>query len=407
MKQVLSILAFFGSLSILANESTTPEDKPVEKPDEYQILAQNLVAESKADMDCIYYQCKNVKASAMKSVLENFISSQGSVAGNDDTNMITIWDVKSRHEILKKIASSNDANIPQVLVQARIVEFTVDSDFEKEVSLALKQTSTDKDGFLAKQLGSVLGTPGANPNSGRGGIGDVVPWRNSSGGTQTDLNLFLRYLETKSKARILSAPNLIVMQGCEGTINTGEEVPILTQTVTSGAVSTSTEFKSVGIKLRVKADLIGKTKARLIVTPEVSTVTGFSNAGGGVANPIIAIRNADTTAQLYNDQICHIAGLIREEDRKIESRTPYLSSIPLLGWLFTSERTQKVQTKMVIFFTMNILDENESAAESITKPILEDKLLEKLKNDQEEIYAPKDQKEDESDTKLKNDKNAE
>lgn len=69
---------------------------------------------------------------------------------------------------------------------------------------------------------------------------------------------------------------------------TGEEVPILSKTSSSGGVTTSTEFKSVGIKLSVKPTMISGDRIRVEVNPEVSTVIGFSGAGD-VSNPIICL----------------------------------------------------------------------------------------------------------------------
>ena len=125
-------------------------------------------------------------------------------------------------------------------------------DFEKEVSLALKRLEGASPAFF-QEISSILGTPGANPSS-DGKTIQLTPYNSRS----QQLNIFLRYLQTVGKAEILSAPSLALMRGEEGSIITGEEVPILTQTVVGGSISTSTEFKSVGIKLRVKPLIIGQ-----------------------------------------------------------------------------------------------------------------------------------------------------
>ena len=141
-------------------------------------------------------------------------------------------------------------------------------------------------------------------------------------------------------------------------------MPILSQTTVNGGVTTSTEFKSVGIKLNVKPTMISGQRVRVEVSPEVSAVTGFSEAGE-ISNPIIAVRQARTELEVRDGQLISMAGLLQSTDRLIERRTPILASIPFVGALFRSERTQTVQTQLIIFLNIRIL---EFGDETIHRP---------------------------------------
>ena len=209
-------------------------------------------------------------------------------------------------------------------------------------------------------IGSQLDVAGAAPNTGQGGIGTAQLWDNGD----ESLNMFIRFLETNGKAKILSAPNLIIQRGKEGSIVTGEEVPILSQTTSSGGVTTSTEFKSVGIKLSVKPTMISGDRVRLEVNPEVSTVIGFSVAGD-VSNPIIAVRQARTELEVRDGQLISMAGLLQSTDRDTQRRTPILSRVPVVGSLFKSDRKQSSQTQLIIFLNIKIL---EFGDETIYRP---------------------------------------
>ena len=260
-----------------------------------------------------------------------------------------------------------------------------DSDLEKEIDLYYQDIGynplTDEIEVL-KKVGSQLGVPGAAPSSG-GGIVNTSVWDNGS----ESLNLFVRYLETNGKAKILSAPNLIIQRGKEGSIVTGEEVPILSQTTSSGGVTTSTEFKSVGIKLSVTPTMIAGDRVRVEVNPEVSTVIGYSTAGD-VANPIIAVRQARTELEVRDGQLISMAGLLQSTDRDTERRTPMLSNIPILGALFTSRRDQSQQTQLIIFLSINILEFGEGA---IIRPDNFDPRIdtemERIEKEQSETFA--------------------
>ncbi|MGJ8639080.1 MAG: type II secretion system protein GspD [Opitutaceae bacterium] len=319
-----------------------------------------------ADMhqrEIFVYDCKYIQATNLRRVLEEFISSDGMVAESSESDQIVLSDTAQNLEMMKKIIERLDQPVPQILVEARIVELNIDSDLEKEVDLFYEGVGNDLlsgDLTLVDEIGSKLGVAGAAPNTGQGGIVNSQIWDNDT----EALNLFIRYLETNGKAKILSAPNLIIQRGKEGSIVTGEEVPILSQTTSSGGVTTSTEFKSVGIKLNVKPTMIAGDRIRLEVNPEVSTVIGFSVAGE-VSNPIIAVRQARTELEVRDGQLISMAGLLQSTDRDTKRRTPGLSKIPLLGTLFKSDRRQSEQTQLIIFLNIKILEFGE---ETIIQP---------------------------------------
>ena len=309
-----------------------------------------------SDKQVFVYDCKYVQASTLRRVLEEFISSDGMVAESVESDQLVLSERVDKMDVLKHIIERLDQPVPQILVEARIVELNIDSDLEKEVDLFYQDVGTRFSEVLGKeipvleQVGSKLGVAGAAPSSGQGGIIDAQIWNNGS----ESLNLFVRYLETAGKAKILSAPNLIIQRGKEGSIVTGEEVPILSQTSSSGGVTTSTEFKSVGIKLSVKPTMISGDRIRVEVNPEVSTVIGFSDAGD-VSNPIIAVRQARTELEVRDGQLISMAGLLQSTDRDTERRTPFFSNIPILGSLFSSRRNQNEQTQLIIFLSIKIL----------------------------------------------------
>lgn len=335
--------------------------------DNYAKMAASFSGEEAEKKDLFFYSCRHMTADTLRRILEGFLSPGGTVAACDESGVVVVSDAVDRIETLRRIAESVDVPIPQAVVEARIVELTLDSDFEKEISIAAEKVlaeSTETSEEVARSIGAALTTPGANPNTGHGALLD---YKQLPGANGKALTVFLRYLETRGKARILSAPSLVLRQGSEGSIITGEEVPILTQTVTAGSISTSTGFKSVGVKLRVVPVVIGKDLLRVEISPEVSTVTGFRGAGSGIENPIIAVRNATTELAVKSGQLVSIGGLLREEERKVERRVPILSSIPLLGHLFRSTRRQTVQTQLVIFLTLTALDGAEQVnAQTIT-----------------------------------------
>lgn len=326
---------------------------------------QNQIAGTHNDVskDTIIYDCIYVQASTLRRVVEEFITSDGMVAESNESDQLIVSDRKNNIGLLKQIIERLDQPVPQILVEARIVELNINSDLEREVDLYYQNIATDPltgELSIIDEIGSRLNVGGATPNSTQGGFLNSQVW--SNGGES--FNAFIRYLESSGKAKILSAPNLIIQRGKEGSIVTGEEVPILSQTTSSGGVTTSTEFKSVGIKLSVKPTMISGERVRLEVNPEVSTVIDFIEAGE-VSNPIIAVRQARTELEVKDGQLISMAGLLQSTERDTERRTPILSQIPILGALFKSDREQSSQTQLIIFLSIEIL---EFGDETIIQP---------------------------------------
>lgn len=335
----------------------------------YTKLAEDLSTQPEEDKEMFVYRCKHIQGVTLKKIIDNFITSAGSVAESEEADIVVITDVKSNIPVLKRIAENIDQRVPQVLVEARVVELTIDNDFEKELSHVFDHFPAENDAFV-RQLSTVLGTPGANIDTTQGGLFTIRPYSNTDkeGTVGNRLETFLRALESRGRAKILSAPNLILQRGKEGSIITGEERPILTQTVVSGSISTSTVFKSIGIKLKVKPIMISNETVRLSISPEVSTVSGFAQTGDGFANPIIAVRNATTELEVKNGQLISIGGLMRQEEREHERRVPLLSTIPVLGNFFSSSYKENVKSQLVIFLTIKILEEAKTGDVTIYHP---------------------------------------
>jgi type II secretory pathway component GspD/PulD (secretin) len=123
---------------------------------------------------------------------------------------------------------------------------------------------------------------------------------------------------------------------------------------------------------------------RLEVNPEVSTVTGFSDAGD-VSNPIIAVRQARTELEVRDGQLISMAGLLQSTKRDTRRRTPILSNVPILGSLFKSDRKQNEQTQLIIFLSIKILPFGE---DTIIRP---DSLNPKIQQTIDSIEASNDE----------------
>jgi general secretion pathway protein D len=139
--------------------------------------------------------------------------------------------------------------------------------------------------------------------------------------------------------------------------------------LSGGAVANNTQFKRVGIKLRVLLQQIANDTARVEINPEVSTVTGFTAATDQVpANPIIAIRNVTSILSLKDGEVLTVGGLLQNEARQQVRGVPLLSDIPGIGLLFQSRRNTLNRTQLIFFLRVNILEEGHTYETRIHRP---------------------------------------
>ena len=163
----------------------------------------------------------------------------------------------------------------------------------------------------------------------------------------------LNALITENKARVLSEPSLMVLDGCEGSILVGGEIPIpvaQSSSGTSGAsASVAIEYKPYGVRLLVSAALVGDHLVQMTVTPEVSELDyGAGLQLSGFSVPALTVRRATSTLQMADGETLVIGGLYSNTVSRQVSRIPLLSQIPVLGEFFKSTKTHKEESELLI-----------------------------------------------------------
>lgn len=187
-----------------AEEPETPAPVPSPVPPYLQIIPG---ADGRATL---VYRCRYVKANVLTDALESVISSSGMVEQAESQNLIVINDLASKMDELRQVVLAMDVSAPQIMVEAKVVEVSVDDGMERE--LEVDYNKYDPAENLTYTFGAVnLEDPSPNPLPGQGGSFDFFPYSAGREGTEWKrLHIFLRWLEHARDVRILSSPNLIV-----------------------------------------------------------------------------------------------------------------------------------------------------------------------------------------------------
>ncbi|TIP80828.1 MAG: type II and III secretion system protein family protein, partial [Mesorhizobium sp.] len=162
------------------------------------------------------------------------------------------------------------------------------------------------------------------------------------------VDLIIEALEAKGVVRTLAEPNLTTLSGEVASFNAGGEVPIRTD---EGDGEISVEFKQFGVNLLFTPIVLDDDKINIRLAPEVSDLTGFTNAG----DPIFTNRKLSTVVELRDGQSFAVGGLLSSKNTKIQEQVPWLGQVPIVGTLFRNSSNQKEETELVVIVTPHIV----------------------------------------------------
>jgi len=168
---------------------------------------------------------------------------------------------------------------------------------------------------------------------------------------KTELLATLKVLETNEAARVLSNPKLVTKSGTRAKFIVGGEVPVLT-TTKKGA--RSVHWKEYGIIVEITPTVLKNKEIDIVINTELSRLDyNFLSTGG---YPAVSKRQALSHLQIKSGDTVVLAGLIETEKGKISKGIPFLSSIPILGVLFSINEYREIKKNILIFVTTKLIE---------------------------------------------------
>ncbi len=281
------------------------------------------------------------------------------------TNAIVINAPPKMMRSLMQIVDKLDIRRAQVLVEAIIVEIIENNQKELGVSVGVEGNSsntpiavTNFPDFLngIVQIGTGIGG-GTDPS---GLIGNGITLgvgRISANGIS--FAAILRALEGQADTNIISTPSIVTTDNEEATLNVGQEVPFVTGSFTNsggtaGAVNPfqTINRQQVGVKLAITPQINDGDSMVLKISQEISNI---AQSAASAVDLITNQRIIETTVIVNDGEILVLGGLLEDVLRESDQRVPVLGSIPLLGALFRSRKTEVLKTNLMIFVRAEIM----------------------------------------------------
>ena len=156
---------------------------------------------------------------------------------------------------------------------------------------------------------------------------------------RADANLLMQ----EGHAKVLSSPNLVTSPGTKATFLVGGEIPVVTST---GLGAVNVQYQPYGVQLNVTPEILGNGSVHAVVAPEISRLD-YANAVivSGFTIPALLVSKLSTDVITRPGESIILGGLVNRLEMKTISRIPLLSSIPILGKLFTSTAYQNQQIR--------------------------------------------------------------
>jgi len=173
---------------------------------------------------------------------------------------------------------------------------------------------------------------------------------------KSDLQAMVKALFENGALRVLAEPNVVAASGQSASFLSGGEIPVpIASGGTGGSTTVTIEWKEFGVRVDFLPTIVDSAVINLKVAPEVSSLdfnSGIQMSGFRI--PGLRTRRAETTVELRDGEVLVIGGLILEEQTRIKSGIPLLGEIPILGWFFSSYKTEKTQSELLLVVSPRI-----------------------------------------------------
>ncbi|WP_437203272.1 secretin N-terminal domain-containing protein [Planctomicrobium sp. SH664] len=355
------------------------------------------------------------------------------------TNSLIISATPTYFKQIEELVKKLDAEPPQVVIQAMIVEVELDNTDEFGVELGVQDPIlfarseisdlvTTTTSTLVPGVGTVNTTNVISQNAVPGFNWNNQPLGNNNGpgsnpskiGTQglTSFNVgrinndlgyggmvlsassdsvsaLIRALAARRNLRVLSRPQVTVLDNQRAMVQVGQVVPVVNGVTIlgTGVVSPNVEQGEAGIILTVTPRISPEGQVVMEVAAEKSIyrlnegvpIYVDATTGATVTAPIKDVTTASTYLKVPDGQTVVMGGLITKSDQSVERKVPWLGDLPLIGRAFRYDLYEHNRTELLIFLTPRIVH-NDASMELIKT--VEAGRLHFFQDDVESLHGP-------------------
>jgi type III secretion system YscC/HrcC family outer membrane pore protein len=307
------------------------------------------------------------------------------------TNSVVVQGSHEAIAAVEKIISQLDR--PLQMVQIEVLIVTANVGVAKQLGIAWRGSQVNANGTPHSFAGDTGTSAGAATTGGTGGVGgqsgsgQVTVGSNgnlfsSTGldalsllpagaagattasfvirGGQAVIEAQLQALESKDRARILSAPKLVTLDNITARITRSQNIYVQVDTrgPTGGLGGVGLQEIQTGLTLEITPSIVPAQSDRDQSLVRLNLRAENSAPGSGSFGQIdVNSQEVQTNVLVPDSDTFVIGGLFDDSNINSESGVPYLKDIPILGNLFKNVKNQKSLGETIFFITPRIVDE--------------------------------------------------
>lgn len=297
----------------------------------------------------------------LKMIMKADAEDNSSVVVSPQSGLVTVRGLPSDIQAVRDFVKRSEQNLlRQVILEAKIVEVTLDDDYQQGINWrnVLSHDGDTNFNFSTNNVST---------------FGNELSSRLGSVATLTFSNLdftgVVNLLKTQGNVQVLSAPRVTATNNQKAVLKAGKDEYYVTEvsnTTVTGTATTSTPEIELepffsGIALDVTPQISEEGEVVLHVHPSVTETTEQQKVvtldRQQYALPLAQsnIRESDTVIKAKSGEIVVIGGLMQSETKEYESRVPFVGALPVVGNLFKSKQQVETKKELVILLKPTVV----------------------------------------------------
>ncbi len=179
-------------------------------------------------------------------------------------------------------------------------------------------------------------------------------------------NVAISALQAVSKVRVLSSPELTVVDNQPARLQVGNLVPYLTgqqqSTLGNSNVLNSYDYRETGVILQVTPRVNSGGLVTLDISQEVSSVVAATTSTvASASTPTFQERAVESRVVVQDGETIGLAGLIQDSDTRSNGGIPFLKDIPILSLFAGTQSNTRARTELLVLITPHVIHDGRDA----------------------------------------------
>ena len=319
-------------------------------------------AKTKAEelVDRVFY-IRNLQATELMTSLRQYLSPRGLMQMSQGSNALIVRDTESKIGVMKQLVDGLDLEVPQVQIEARIVQADTTYSRSLGVQWGIQNLNSFNGSGVANFSSGTTGGFGGKLNDFLVNLPATVGGLTSTPGVgftigKTDgtlLDMRLSAGELLGLSKVIAAPKVTTLDKREAKISQGESIPFQTTSLQG----TQTTFVDANLELNVTPQITSRDPKEIgkQIMMKVRATRNAVGARSNPAGPSIDRREATTQVIIRDGETMVIGGVFIDTQGNSVAGIPYLSRVPVLGWLFKQKTESVAKQELLIFLTPSIV----------------------------------------------------